>query len=194
MVNSHFLRTSNIMCIYICLQTGTERRRDLNSCIDENTRPKFQNSFCSIGATDCRTLKDRKNRDTTITLLKKEIECALESLKEVQDELAKLYKEKEKFVMSGKDCERSIEALMHEVLVLQGGMDCFEAEFQSKMDALNSKLQRYEEIVQHSCTSWFQEKEVGYSIRAIYHLSLDFRRQFVPNMCHISFSENMNNK
>lgn len=171
------------MYLYL-LQTGTKRRRDLNSCTDEDTRPKLQNSFCSIGATDCRNLKDGKNRDATITLLKKEIECALESLKGVQDELANLYKEKEKFVMSGKDCERSLEALVHEVLVLQGGMNCFEAEFKSKMDALSSKLQQFEEIVQHSCASRFQEKEVGYSILAIYRLSLDFRYQFVPNISY----------
>lgn len=143
------------------VETGTKRGRDLNSCIDEDTRPKFQNSFCSIGATDHKTLKDGKNRDTTIALLKKEIECALESLKGVEAEFAKLYTEKEKFLMSGKDCERrSLEALVHQVLVLQGGMDGFEAEFQSKIDSLNSKLQQFEEIVQHSCASRFQEKEL----------------------------------
>lgn len=158
----------------LMFQSGTKKRGDSSLCTYEHLKPKFQessgdlsgglNENISSQTLMSRYLKDGKNRDTAIVLLKKEIECALESFNGVKAEMAKLYDEKEKLWMSGKESKRSLEALVSQVLVLQSGMDCFEAEFKSKIDLLNGKLQRFEEIVQSSCTSKFQEKEVGYPI------------------------------
>ncbi|KAL3538910.1 hypothetical protein ACH5RR_002276 [Cinchona calisaya] len=106
------------------------------------------------------TLKVVNNKDATIMLLKKEIESALESLNGVQAEMAKLRYEKENFCMSEKESLKGIESILSQVVVLWNAMDSFEEEFKLKIDALEAKLQGFEEIVQQSCTSWLEQNEM----------------------------------
>ncbi|KAK4477060.1 hypothetical protein RD792_016264 [Penstemon davidsonii] len=106
------------------------------------------------------TLKSMKSRDSTIILLKKEIESALRSLQEVQTEMGKLRSEKEEILVSEKCSKKSIQFLMNQAVTLQDAIDCFEAQFELKVNALDGKLGKMEESVQESCTSWFQQREL----------------------------------
>lgn len=66
-----------------------------------------------------RTFKDVSNGDVTIILLRKEIESALLSLKEVQAEMVKLHEEKKQMWMSEKQSQESMKSLTTQVLTLK---------------------------------------------------------------------------
>lgn len=124
---------------------------------------------CSVGKGSCyrkseifRTSKDVSGRDVTIILLKKEIETALESLQEVQVEMAKLHSEKEEIQISENRKQESLECFTTLILAIQADMSNFEKQFEIKMNAVNHKLQSFERIVQEAGTYWCQTKEVIY--------------------------------
>ncbi|KAI9123783.1 hypothetical protein K1719_005083 [Acacia pycnantha] len=103
--------------------------------------------------------KDGCARDVTITLLKKEIESALGSLKEVQDEMARLHKEKKEMSMSEKQSQQSIKCLTTELLALQVATSDFEEQSKIKIEALSDKVKELEETLKEDGRLWHQSKE-----------------------------------
>ncbi|CBI32470.3 unnamed protein product, partial [Vitis vinifera] len=95
---------------------------------------------------DSRPCKDVHARDITIILLKKEIESALESLKGVQAEMAKLRVEKEEIWISEKQSRENMKCLMDQVLLLQSAMRNFEEQSGLKMVVFNDKIRKSLEL------------------------------------------------
>ncbi|KAG5063028.1 hypothetical protein JHK85_004211 [Glycine max] len=114
---------------------------------------------------DTKDLKSRKvgknvlERDATIRLLRKEIECALESLKEVQYEMARLHEEKKEMSVSEKKSRQSIECLTNQILFLQEAMYHFEEKSKVKIDVLSHKLRGLEKPLKEASSHWYQRKE-----------------------------------
>ncbi|XP_015944937.1 kinesin-like protein KIN-12D isoform X1 [Arachis duranensis] len=106
-----------------------------------------------------RVCKDACERDVTITLLRKEIECALESLKQVQDEMARLHAEKKEMSMSEKQSRQSVECLKTQILSLQATMINFEEHSKAKLDILNHKLRDLENSMKEAGSHWNRTKE-----------------------------------
>ncbi|KAL2344857.1 hypothetical protein Fmac_006142 [Flemingia macrophylla] len=106
-----------------------------------------------------RVCKEVHERDVTITLLRKEIESALESLKEVQYEMAKLHKEKKEMSLCEKKSRQSIECLTNQILFLQEAMNHFEEQSKLKIEALSHKLRGLEKPLKEVGSHWYQRKE-----------------------------------
>lgn len=106
------------------------------------------------------TLHSAIGRDAAIILLKKEIECALKSLKEVQAQMDKMQSEKEEILESERCSQKSIESLLNQTVVFRDAIDNFEGVFELKVSAVDDKIRRMEEAVQESLESWFQQTEV----------------------------------
>lgn len=109
-----------------------------------------------------RACKDISDRDTTITLLRKEIELALDSLREVQVQMAKLLKEKEEIRMSEIQSQKSMECITAQVLRLQAETDNTGKQSNLKMAELELKLFTVEERMQEARSYWRHKKEVAY--------------------------------
>ncbi|KAJ7967416.1 Kinesin [Quillaja saponaria] len=107
-----------------------------------------------------KTCRNTCDRDVTITLLKKELESALESLKEVQDEMAKLQNEKQETPMSQKQSQESIKGFISQILSLQAAMNAFEEQSKLKMDGFSHRLSGVEESVREVDSSWCQRTEL----------------------------------
>ncbi|CAL5213205.1 unnamed protein product [Lathyrus oleraceus] len=104
--------------------------------------------------------KDACERDATITLLRKEIESALESLKEVQDEIAKLHEEKKEMSICEKQSRDSIKCLTTQILSLQAAMGHFEEKSEVKVEVLSCKLRNLEKTLKEAMSNWNQMKEL----------------------------------
>lgn len=154
------------------MQTDTEPDEETNN-IDAHSVAdlKTDSSQCSFKfgksvyhndkkILDSRPCKDVHARDITIILLKKEIESALESLKGVQAEMAKLRVEKEEIWISEKQSRENMKCLMDQVLLLQSAMRNFEEQSGLKMVVFNDKIRKVEQIVQETGSHWFETKEV----------------------------------
>lgn len=111
-----------------------------------------------------RTSSDPRDRDATIALLKEEIKFALQSLKTVQVEVAKLRNEKENVCTSEKLTREGIKSLLSQVLVLQEGIGSFEDEVGLNVVTLDHKLQSAEEAMQELVISCSLKNEVCYSL------------------------------
>lgn len=99
-------------------------------------------------------------RDDTILLLRKEIESALNSLKEVQTEMAKLHGEKQEMLMSKKQNEEVMKCFANELHTLQATVDNFEKQSELKIEAINKKLGLFESVVHEAGSDWCRAKEV----------------------------------
>ncbi|KAK2991465.1 hypothetical protein RJ640_016500 [Escallonia rubra] len=156
-------------------RTGTKGSQDLNIdvCSIEGMEAEFSEcrfKVCKKNMRECssdqktltlgKTLKDASDRNATIVLLKKEIESALESLKEVQVEMAKLRDEKEEVLISEKGNRERIDSLMLQVVGLKATMCNFEEQCSLKLVSLDHKLRTAEETMQESVNYWFGEKEL----------------------------------
>ncbi|CAI9104395.1 OLC1v1003057C1 [Oldenlandia corymbosa var. corymbosa] len=141
------------------IRTGTKRITDANYLADIG-KHKDENSINRKNLERRSKLKDVNNRDATIMLLKKEIESALESLNGVQAEIAELRSEKKRFSISEKESQRGIESILGQVLALSNAMDYLDKEFNIKINALEGKLQGFDRVLQCSCDSWFEQKEL----------------------------------
>ncbi|XP_023879431.2 kinesin-like protein KIN-12D [Quercus suber] len=117
---------------------------------------------CSYGGKSMksRTFKDVSNRDVTIILLKKEIESALLSLKEVQAEMVKLHDEKKQMWMSEKQSQESMKSLTTQVLTLEAAMSNYEKQSRLKMEAFSHRLNAFEKTVEEAGSQWCQTKEL----------------------------------
>lgn len=155
------------------LQTGSETRQHsqhLESYIlEDRTAEKpdcsFDKSNNMLGSASKQDTfqinwKD-KDRDATIILLRKEMESALECLKGVQAEMARLHVEKEALCSSEQKSKESIGELLAAVISLQTYMDKFEQQLELKMELVDNKLQTIEGAVLESSSSWYEQKKVG---------------------------------
>ncbi|KAG6408884.1 hypothetical protein SASPL_131910 [Salvia splendens] len=106
------------------------------------------------------TLHSSIRRDPAIILLKKEIKCALKSLKEVQAQMDKMQSEKEEILASERCNQKSIESLLNQTVVFRDAMNDFEGVFELKISAVDGKIRRMEEAVQESFDSWFRQTEL----------------------------------
>ncbi|XP_073158747.1 kinesin-like protein KIN-12D [Henckelia pumila] len=151
--------------------TGTVQNiNDMNSCNTKAVRTETSTysmnaSIVEAGIAGHSNLMPKstlsvKSRDDTIILLKKEIEFALKSLQEVETEMAMLRHEKEEISLSEKSRRKSLVSLTNQAVLLQSAMDKFEGEFELNITSLNNKLVSMEAILQDSCTSWFQQREL----------------------------------
>ncbi|XP_054777208.1 kinesin-like protein KIN-12D isoform X2 [Prosopis cineraria] len=150
-------------------RTGTGAYQDHNldeNSVEESIIDLADCSFYSVkggndtGSQNSRKLcKDGCARDVTIALLRKEIECALGNLKEVQDEMARLHKEKKEMSMSEKQSQQSIKCLTTELLALQVAMSDFEEQSKIKIEALSDQVKELEETLQEDGLHWHQTKE-----------------------------------
>lgn len=154
------------------LQTDTETSQvsdiDLNPVEDQRI---VTSEYSEVGKSECcysydgksmksRTFKDVSNRDVTIILLKREIESALLSLKEVQAEMVKLHDEKKQMWMSGKQSQESMKSLTTQVLTLEAAMSYYEKQSRLKMEAFSHRLNAFEKTVEEAGSQWCQTKEV----------------------------------
>ncbi|KAM0008652.1 putative plus-end-directed kinesin ATPase [Helianthus debilis subsp. tardiflorus] len=108
----------------------------------------------------CRSSRDVCRRDDTIVLLKKELETALESLKGVKAEMARLRSERDVIRLSEKQSRQSIEGFVPQVLALQATLDNFEKQTEVAMVSLDNKIQTVEGLLQKSCKSCHQKKKL----------------------------------
>ncbi|GLU02988.1 hypothetical protein SLE2022_202120 [Rubroshorea leprosula] len=141
------------------LDSDQELRTDNSKCSSEVGKSLGGYSGSQTSVESGKSLKNVFDRDVTVILLKKEIESALQSLNEVQTEMAKLYHEKEEIWMSNRRDVESMEHIRTQVLALQAAMSNFEHQLGLKMEAVNDKLKSFEQTVQESETYWCQTKE-----------------------------------
>ncbi|PPD81977.1 hypothetical protein GOBAR_DD21105 [Gossypium barbadense] len=105
------------------------------------------------------TCKNKCNRDVTIILLKKEIESAMESLKEVQAEMARICNEKEEIRLSEKQSKEGLQCLAAHALALEEAMNDYGKLLEVKIGAVHQKINTVEQTMQEICTHWCQTKE-----------------------------------
>ena len=106
------------------------------------------------------SMKSCDTKEVTLTLLRMEIESAMQSLKEVQAEMAHLCAEKEEMCNSEKKGREGMETVKAQVLSLESALSDFETQCEGKILALNYKLQNVESSAQEARSSWWQKKEV----------------------------------
>lgn len=108
-----------------------------------------------------KTCKNTCDRDVTIILLKKEIESAMESLKEVQAEMARICNEREEIWLSEKKSKEGLQRLAAHALVLEETMNDFGKLLEVKIGAVHQKINTVEQTMQEISTHWCQTKEVN---------------------------------
>ncbi|KAK7252061.1 hypothetical protein RIF29_35766 [Crotalaria pallida] len=150
-------------------KTNSEARRDIDLdslSVEEPVTGLSDLSFKLVkSGYDGKDQKSRRvykgacERDVTITLLRKEIECALESLKEVQDEMTRLREEKKEMSMSVKQSRQSMEFLTTQILALQAAMRHFEEQSQVKIEVLSQKFRDLEKTLKDAGSHWCKTKE-----------------------------------
>lgn len=109
-----------------------------------------------------RVLQSENKRDAAIILLKKEIECALESLQELQAQMDTLRSEKDEILASERSGRKIIESLINHAVLLRDCIDNFEGQLELQFDSLDDKMGRLEKRLHESFSSWFQQREVGH--------------------------------
>ncbi|KAL7002771.1 hypothetical protein U1Q18_003927 [Sarracenia purpurea var. burkii] len=157
------------------LETGKETKQDrdnVDSYAVEELKTEISDCSFKVGRNPPECLSDHRNlqsgriwkdeigRDATIVLVKNEIESALDSLKGVQAEMAKLRVEKEQVWLSEKQSQNTIKNLGIQVLSLQAAMNNFEKQFIFKMKILDCKLRTIDETVKDADSCWLKEKEL----------------------------------
>nr|GMC78383.1 kinesin-like protein KIN-12D [Ipomoea batatas] len=139
------------------IRTGANAKQPVDSCKDVETEqkdPSFEIQKNIAGQ------KSPHGRDATIALLKKEIVSALDSLKKVQAEMARLHNEKEEVCKAEKQSRESIESLFIPIVALGTSIENFEQEVKLKMEEVDEKLQQVEYAVQEYRNSWFEQNEL----------------------------------
>lgn len=152
--------------LQICSETHISSDSDPHSVeepiVDQADLP-FNLDKCGYYINDSKSRRvssDVHERDVTISLLRKEIECALESLKEVQYEMARLRAEKKEMSMCEMKSQQSIECLTKQILFLQEAMNHFEEKSKDKIEVLRQKLRNLEKPLKEASSHWHQKKEV----------------------------------
>ncbi|KAK1276465.1 Kinesin-like protein KIN12B [Acorus gramineus] len=106
-----------------------------------------------------RTSRSPYNKEMTILLLRKEIETALESLKQVQRQMNKLADEKECIKQSELRSRKGIEVLTTQILKLQSEMIDKEKLIETRTLKLSHDLQMVEGVAKESVACWWKRKE-----------------------------------
>lgn len=158
-----FIYSILIKLYIVWLQTGANAKLPVDSCKDVETEQKDHSFEIQKNLAGQKTLQGTHRRDATIALLKKEIVSALDSLKEVQAEMARLHNEKEEVCKAEKQSRESIESLFIPIVALGTSIENFEQEVKLKMEEVDEKLQQIENAVLEHRTSWFEQKEVGHA-------------------------------
>ncbi|KAL5562494.1 hypothetical protein UlMin_032241 [Ulmus minor] len=103
--------------------------------------------------------KDVHDRDTTIILLRREIESALENLQEVKVEMEKLRGENKEMVKSEQQSQKSMKFFINEIVNLQAAMNDFDTRSKLKMEALNQRLEALQQNVLEAGSHLHETKE-----------------------------------
>ncbi|XP_051135829.1 kinesin-like protein KIN-12D isoform X2 [Andrographis paniculata] len=146
------------------LGTGSKPAKDLNetaswrSIGDVKMKDSIKNDINSVS--ESTTIEGANGRDADIILLKKEIECALGSLQFLQAETTTLQAEKEEILASEKCSRQGIRSLIKQAVFLQDSMVNFERTLELKVNAMDVKMNKLEEIVQESLDSWSHQTEL----------------------------------
>lgn len=151
--------------------TEMHQDNDVDNGLVEDSRTNMSKSSLDVGKKVClhscdhnilKSLpcKDKRDRDTTIILLRREIESALQSLKEVQVEMDKLRKENEDIVKSEQKTRESLKCFTDQVQNLQATMSNFESQSKLKMEVLNQRLEASEQIVVEAGSNLHENREV----------------------------------
>ncbi|KAL9670442.1 hypothetical protein QQ045_007994 [Rhodiola kirilowii] len=106
------------------------------------------------------TPHEASRKGYTMSLLRKEIQSALESLEAINVEMEKLRHEKEKAVISESKSQKSMECLKDQVIALETAMSFFEERTGFKMALVQDKLQNVEILVEDTNTCWSKTKEL----------------------------------
>ena len=151
----------------------THQDDDFDNRLVEDSRTDMSKSSLDVGKRVCldscnpkklKSRKDTHDRDRTVLLLRREIESALKSLKEVEDEMEKLRKENKEMSNSEQQTRESLKFFTAEILNLQAKMYNFESQSKIKMEAANQKLAAFEEIVLEASSLSSRMKEVNHHI------------------------------
>lgn len=118
-------------------------------------------------------------REKTIEILRKEIESALQSLKDVQSQMAEMLDEKEeiKFMLLS---QNSIKGLTAEVHRLNSDILNQETEFECKLFQLEEKLQIVEGNAMTVNCFWRKQKEVKALVNLVSELFITILEHFLP--------------
>lgn len=186
-------------CIWPLLQLDAETNKSVDVHFVDDKKTEFSDcssrarkSLCDYSCKQKqmesgKIFDDMHKKDVTIALLKREIESAIESLKEVQAEMAKLQYEKEKMLMSEKQYEKNMKNLTTEVLTLQAAINEFQKQSELKIEAITHKVEAVEHIVQEAGTYWYETKEVTRSTFLML-FSKNHPLQFILNLDFLSES------
>lgn len=186
-------------CIWPLLQLDAETNKSVDVHFVDDKKTEFSDcssrarkSLCDYSCKQKqmesgKSFEDMHQKDVTIALLKREIESAIESLKEVQAEMAKLQYEKEKMLMSEKQYEKNMKNLTTEVLTFQAAIDEFQKQSELKIEAITHKVETVEHIVQEAGTYWYETKEVTRSTFLMLY-SKNHPLQFILNLDFLSES------
>lgn len=184
-------------CIWPLLQLDAETNKSVDVHFVDDKKTEFSDcssrarkSLCDYSCKQKqmesgKSFEDMHQKDVTIALLKREIESAIESLKEVQAEMAKLQYEKEKMLMSEKQYEKNMKNLTTEVLTLQAAINEFQKQSELKIEAITHKVEAVEHIVQEAGTYWYETKEVTRSTFLMLY-SKNHPLQFILNLDFLS--------
>ncbi|XP_062092244.1 kinesin-like protein KIN-12D [Humulus lupulus] len=104
--------------------------------------------------------EDKCDRDTTIILLRREMESALQSLQEVQVEMEKLRRENKDILKSEQKSRESMKCFANQVQNLQATLSDFEVQSKLKMEALNQRLEASEQNVVEACSHLYETREL----------------------------------
>ncbi|XVE49142.1 hypothetical protein DITRI_Ditri01bG0058600 [Diplodiscus trichospermus] len=151
-------RRSNMVTDDKDLNSVQKLETDISDC-SFNAGEILHGSPCDEKCTETgKTSKNVCDREVTIILLKKEIESAMASLKEVQAEMVKICNEKEEIRLSEKQSKESLRCLATHVLALEETMDGFGKLLELKIGAVNHKIDTVEQTMQEIRTHWCQTK------------------------------------
>lgn len=103
-------------------------------------------------------------RDAIILSMKRELRSALEGLKQLQAEMARLQKAEEERLLSEKLEKEKINHLSGQVLGLHKAMSKFEDDLKLRIDASHCKIQNFEQAVVNAGNDWCTVKEVTVEI------------------------------
>ncbi|KAF4366869.1 hypothetical protein F8388_013934 [Cannabis sativa] len=104
--------------------------------------------------------EEKCDRDTTIILLRREMEYALQSLQEVQVEMEKLRRENKDILKSEQYSRKSMTCFTNQIRNLQTTLTDFEVQSKLKMEVLNQRLEASEQNVVEAGSHLYETREL----------------------------------
>ncbi|KAL3621187.1 hypothetical protein CASFOL_036099 [Castilleja foliolosa] len=87
-------------------------------------------------------------------------ECNSRTGTGIDEEMEKLYHEKEEILASENISWESIESTINQAVILGDAIESFRDQFELKFNAMEGKIVKLEGIVQESFTTWFKQREL----------------------------------